>query len=111
MRQEVIRGKLLGIHLAPDRGAQDAFCGAVEFVPFVVGEIGRRAARMPAALEENLVGIDVADAGEDGLVHESGLERAPPVPEPSHEGVAIRFQGIGAEIVPGEMCPSLRGHT
>src|SRR5690606_19138088 len=42
----------------------------------IVVQVAQLCARMDARLEEDLVRIDVADAGHDVLVHESGLDHA-----------------------------------
>src|SRR5690606_20136616 len=48
---------------------------------------------------EGLVGVDVADAGEEGLVEEGGLDRAAGAGEGAGELAGRDGEGVGAELV------------
>ena len=51
------------------------------------------------ASKQNLVGVDIADAGDDSLVDQKGLERSAAAGQGGTEVGHIDFEGIRAEVV------------
>jgi hypothetical protein len=52
---------------------------------------------MDSGLKKNLIGIDIADAGDKTLVEQEGLDAAAPALENPKKGGKIKAQGFGAE--------------
>ncbi len=77
-----------------DRRVQASFVGGAQ--------AGRRAERVQPRRPERLVGVDVADPGEEPLVEEERLEPAPATAQPGPEGAQGegRIERLGT--VPGE---------
>jgi hypothetical protein len=93
---------LIGEGAAPmlDGIGEDVMEGAVEASNFV----GRQRIAPPiepqAGGEENFVGVDVAEAGEDPLVHEERLQHGSAAGEERRERLANgEIEGIHAEVV------------
>ena len=101
----------VGVNVVGDRGAaefdgvgEDLLECGVEAHEFGAGEFAGRAAGADGGSEEALVGVDVADAVEDGLVEERGFDGELAVFEEGGEvggGDGGGF-GTGAGVVGGD---------
>ena len=99
-----------GVEVVADGGAAGADGGvedASEFVGeaagFIVGEFGGGSEGADASGEERFVGVDVADAGDGGLVEEGGLDRSGRAElGGGGAGRASRGEG-GGELVGGDV--------
>src|SRR3954452_10057827 len=60
-----------------DRAAEDALDRPIQSPDVVLAQVARRARRVNAGEEERLVHIDIAEAGDQPLVEQGGLNRAP----------------------------------
>ncbi len=93
----------VGVDVVGDRGAaeadgvvEDLDEGLAELFEFIFGEATGRAAGADAGAEEAFVGVDVADAGEQGLVEQGGLDGELAAAEEGGEGVGRDGEGLGA---------------
>ena len=77
--------------------------GVPEALPHGAGEAGGAAAGAEAGAEADLVGIDLADAGDDVLVHEHMLELGGPAGKSVREVVAGEVVGEGLGAVAREV--------
>lgn len=117
-------GLASGIDVIGDRGSaqtngvlEDLAECETEALEFSAGEAARHAAGVDAGAEEALVGIDVADAGEEGLIEKGGLDRGPAAAEKGSEGGGPDGEGLDsgseegggvAEVFVGEAAEAAR---
>ena len=93
----------VGVDIIGDRGAaepdgafEDFAQGEAEALEFISSQAPSRSARPNAGAEETLVGVDVADAGEEGLVEQSGFDGEFAAAKEGGEGFGLDLEGLGA---------------
>ena len=98
MGEQERAGQASGVRPAFDRCVQHALGLLVEIVEGVSIQPRDAGSGMEADLEQDLVGIDVADPGEDLLVHQRRFDLTPPPFEPLSEGGEIQIQGVKTQL-------------
>ena len=88
-----------GTAALPDGEAEYVLQGVKELPLLFSAQPVRRRSRMYAGPEQRLVRIDIADAGDHGLIEEHGLHLAPPV-QTADELVSAHFKRLWAEFLP-----------
>ncbi len=83
-----------------DGGLEDVADACCEGVPVAWREVTSGRERVKAGEEEGFIGVDVADAGEHGLVEEDGLDGAGGGCGGLMELMALDGERVGAEVVP-----------
>ncbi len=91
----VAQGAAAGV----DGVAKGAFDRTAQTPGFVRGDIAAALQRVQAGGEEGFVDVDVAQAGDEGLVEQGALERASRLSEAKTQVAAGKGQGFGAEVV------------
>ena len=71
-----------------------------ERVPLAIGEVACQRERMEPGEKEGFVRVDVAHAGEDGLVEQHGLDGASGMAGGTEQIGALDGERIGAEVLP-----------
>lgn len=66
---------------------------------------------MQPGLKKDFVRIDIADAGQNGLVHEGCLEAALAVIDPLEKCLTAHFHGIRAQVLLGNEGLSIRNQA
>jgi hypothetical protein len=89
----------LGTCPAFDRRAQHTLSLRVEIMEGISIQSPDARPGMEADLEENLVGVYVADPGEDSLVHQRRLDLTPPPFESLSESREIQAQWVKPQLV------------
>ena len=110
-------GHTVGIHVVGDRGTaerdgvpQDVLQGGVEPVELGAGEAAGDAGGADSGVEEALVGVDVADAVEERLVEQGGLDGELAAAEEGREVVGGDGEGFAAGSAEGGCgCAGLGG--
>ncbi len=80
----------------PDGALQNFTKGEAEAFEFISSQAARLATRPNASAEEALVGVDIAHAGEEGLVEQSGLDGEFTATKESGEGFGLDLKGLSA---------------
>ena len=90
----VAEGAAAGVYGA----AEDELDGLGELADLCVGEVVGGGEGVDGGDEERFIGVDVAEAGDEGLVEECGLDRAAGAGEELVELVWVEGEGFGAEV-------------
>ena len=81
--------KLLRVHTVCYRHLQYLLHGVEEFALIFLLQLGDLCPRVNPGLEEDLVGIDIADTGDEPLIHQGGLDHRSAFQKGFAEGVKI----------------------
>src|SRR4051812_36659723 len=91
---------MLGARPAGHSGLQHFARCVEELARLLFGEVFEARTRVNPRLEQDLIGVDVADAGYAPLIHQSGLERSRAVKRSLQRGqIESGIERIGAEAV------------